>query len=134
MRILGSELLSIALAGLAFAGAGAQESDKKPPRLCGCEQQKPGEVIEFIGIAFDAELTVDETGQGVVPRQASIFRIVSSPDKTLKTPVKVWHSTETAKCGVRFDYGKEYSVRARRDGELLETDYCLLKDVTQPAP
>lgn len=134
MRVLNSLLSVIALASFAAAGATAQPPEKTPPRMCGCANAQEGEVIEFVGVAFDAELSLDETGQDVLPRQASIFRVVRAPNRELKTPVKVWHSTEMAKCGVRFDYGKEYQIRARKEGDRLETDYCLMKDVKQPAP
>ncbi|MEX0644915.1 MAG: hypothetical protein WD076_06375 [Parvularculaceae bacterium] len=134
MRVLASLSAAILLCGLALVSASAQEPVKKPPRLCSCALAQEGEILEFAGVAVDAELALDETGQNVLPRQASIFRVIRAPNKELKTPVKVWHSTETAQCGVRFDYGKEYQIRARKEGDRLETDYCLMKDVTQPAP
>ncbi len=133
MRFLKLASSSIAIASLALSAA-AQPPERTPPRLCSCAQPPKDEIVEFAGVAFDAELTLDETGQNVLPRQASVFRVVRSADESLKTPVKIWHSTEMAKCGVSFDYGKEYTIRVRKEGERLETDYCLMKDVKQPAP
>jgi hypothetical protein len=114
----------------------AQEAPAMPPqpkRLCSCEIQKPGEIVEFIGVVSDAEVLLDETGANQLPRQASIFRIVRAPS-SLKAPVKIWHTTDTKRCGVQFNYGAQYYVKARKVGEELETDYCLMKGVHQTTP
>jgi hypothetical protein len=46
----------------------------------------------------------------------------------LPADVEIWHVTYAEKCGVRFVYGRRYTVRARTVKAALETNSCLVKD------
>ncbi|MGE0408515.1 MAG: hypothetical protein AB7P23_04535 [Amphiplicatus sp.] len=123
----------IAFAALFLAGAGAPE-EKPLPRLCVCAEPATDDSVAFTGIVTDAELLLNESGHGVLPRQAAVFRIVQSKQLDQRSATKVWHTTDLKRCGVVFDYGRQYNVRAKRTADGLETNYCLMKDVAQPAP
>lgn len=126
------------LAGLIFLAAAVQAEpplSRTPPDLCTCPQEAPAadSIIVFTGVAFDAVVTLDESGLNPAPRQATIFRVlkVEQGDKTKEA--KVWHNADLKKCGVSFDYGKVYRIRATKKDDAFETDRCLMKDVAQPA-
>ncbi|MBB5517480.1 hypothetical protein [Amphiplicatus metriothermophilus] len=122
---------------LAAAQAGSLGDLAAPPPLpnrpepairCACPQDAPEEKIVFTGIVVDAELRVDASGRAVQPRQATVFRLIRADDPALKTPVKVWHPIESERCGLSFDYGRQYTLAARRTEKgALETDQCLLR-------
>lgn len=122
---------------LAAAQAGSPGDLAAPPPLpmrdapairCACPAQEPVERIVFTGIVVDAELRVDASGRAVEPRQATVFRLIRADDPSLETPVKVWHPIESERCGLSFDYGRQYTLAARRtETGALETDQCLLR-------
>jgi hypothetical protein len=61
------------------------------------------------------------------PRQATVFRVVKGAGADTPELTKVFHLTNPAKCGVRFDYGKRYViVAAKKASGELETSYCLM--------
>jgi hypothetical protein len=118
-------IMVVGLAGAAFA----QPEMKTPPSKCRCAAPAAGEEdVVFKGLVVDAEMTVDASGVAVEPRQATIFRLIRAVKGEVSGPVKVWHVTNPDKCGVTFDYGKEYTVIARKKNNALETDFCLMKD------
>jgi hypothetical protein len=131
-----------ALFGL-FLAAAAQDAEppeeKAPAVVCKCAEAPPADAVIFEGVPYDAQITLDANGQKPEPRQATLFRLqkieVGDGPKTAdgmpSKEVKVWHNADLKKCGVRFDYGKRYRVRARKVGDNLETDFCLMKDLQQ---
>lgn len=125
-------IFALATAALLAGGAEAAQSApqmSKPHAKCYCKTPDPNEKdIFFKGVVVDAELTVDSSGLSVTPRQATIFRAIEPQKLGLENPIKVWHVTNPDKCGVTFDYGKEYTVKARKKDDALETDLCLMKD------
>ncbi|MEO1250848.1 MAG: hypothetical protein AAFW81_00700 [Pseudomonadota bacterium] len=100
--------------------------------LCGCAKaQGPSFVVE--GIVVDAELRLGPDGRSAADLQTTIFSLLSAPDEAGLDGerVRVLHDSRADKCGVRFDYGKRYSVPVRRTDEgALETGYCLMAGAT----
>lgn len=123
------------LAALIFLAAAQSEApvERTPPDLCTCKEETPADAVVFTGVAFDAVVTLDESGLNPAPRQATIFRVlkVEAGEKTKEA--KVWHNADLKKCGIIFDYGKVYRVRAVKKDDAFETDRCLMKEVPQPA-
>lgn len=126
---------------LAAAQTGSSGDLAAPPPLparnalavrCACPAEVPQERIVFTGIVMDAELRVDATGRAVEPRQATVFRLIRADDPSLESPVKVWHPVESERCGLSFDYGRQYTLVVRRTEKgALETDQCLLRALPQ---
>ena len=129
--------MSIALLFM-LAAAAPQDAPTPPPwrdytRPCTCEEVDPkADYVTFKGVVIDGEVHLDESGLKASPRQAVIFELIGRPRDGLSTPVKVWYSAAPEAC-VQFDYGKVYTVRAKRAGKLLETNACLLRDAEKEA-
>ena len=124
----------------------AVETLAAPPKLnrarailCSCAKTKAPEFM-LQGLVVDAELTLGPDGRKAAPRQATVFDVLSASENgepaKINGRLKIFHETNTAKCGVRFDYGKEYMVYAHKNEDgAYETDYCLMNaafDVSPP--
>lgn len=98
-----------------------------PYALCSCANAEKGATVAFTGIASDAQVILGEDGRSAEARQATIFRVLRGKSADVPDLAKVWHVTNPAKCGVKFDYGKRYDVVAlkKANGEL-ETSYCVM--------
>lgn len=104
-----------------------------PYALCSCAGVDKSQLISFTGIASDAQMTLKADGRSAEPRQATIFRVLNGANADLPDPAKVWHVTDPAKCGVRFDYGKRYDIVAqRKENGDLETSYCVMPKAKAP--
>lgn len=113
----------------------AQDSRPWPRRdACTCAAEARQEEIAFSGVVIDAELRADPSGRAIEPRQATIFRVVRVVAGSVESPAKIWHTTDAKKCGVRFDYGQVYLVRARKAENELETDLCLMPELGPEMP
>ncbi|MBI1391144.1 MAG: hypothetical protein GC152_00250 [Alphaproteobacteria bacterium] len=118
---------------VAIAAMIQSSPDTTPPQLireddyasCACPSSAPDDIIEIDGVVRDAELRLAPNGKSVLPEQATVFTVISASDESISGTVKVHHSTEPAKCGLAFDYGKRYLVRAVRKGDRLTSSYCL---------
>jgi hypothetical protein len=121
-----------ALAAAAQTGAAANNTDNltAPPDLsrerlilCGCASEPPAETV-LNGLVVDAELTLGPDRRSTNDRQATVFEKRGSGER-----FKVFHNTSRSGCGVTFDYGKNYSVPARKteDG-VFETNFCLVRN------
>ncbi len=117
----------------AFLAEASQAGDFRPLRqidpyaLCSCAGVDKSNLVSFTGIASDAEMTLGADGRSAEARQATIFRVLKGKGADVPDPAKVWHVTDPAKCGVKFDYGKRYMVTAvkKANGDL-ETTYCVM--------
>lgn len=105
----------------------------RPPRqidpyaLCSCARADTSRLVSFTGIASDAEMTLGADGRSAEARQATIFRVLKGKGPDVPDPAKVFHVTDPAKCGVKFDYGKRYQVTAvKKENGELETSYCVM--------
>lgn len=123
--------LLVSIFALLQSGASAEPDLRPRPRhdACTCAAEARDEEIAFRGVAVDAELRADASGRNIESRQATIFRVIRVVAGSVESPVKIWHSTDTRKCGVRFDYGQVYLVRARNGKNELETDLCLMPEL-----
>jgi hypothetical protein len=123
---------------IALLQSGAPEApDVRPwPRrdACTCAAESREAEISFSGVVIDAELRADPSGRTIEPRQATIFRVVRVVVGSVESPAKIWHTTDAKKCGVRFDYGQVYLVRARKAENELETDICLMPELGGAEP
>lgn len=134
----------------AATGAGDLTAPPKLNRaraiLCRCAKAAPPDFL-LTGLVIDAELFLGEDKRSAADRQATIFNILSAMENgepaTITGRTRVFHETNTNQCGVRFDYGKQYMVYARKNEEGgFETDYCLMnaafddtpEDADAPAP
>lgn len=98
-----------------------------PYALCSCAGVDKAPLVSFTGIASDAQMTLGPDGRSALPRQATIFDVVKGKSADVPNPAKVFHVTDPAKCGVKFDYGKRYVVTAvKTENGELETSYCLM--------
>ena len=98
-----------------------------PYALCSCARAEEGTRVEFTGVASDAQMTLGADGRSAEPRQATIFKVLRGKSADVSDPAKVWHVTDPAKCGVKFDYGKRYDVVAlKKPNGDLETSYCVM--------
>ena len=98
-----------------------------PYALCSCANADKSNLVSFTGYAADAEITLGEDGHSAEARQATIFRVAKGKSVDVPELAKVWHVTNPAKCGVRFDYGKRYEIVAsKKENGELETSYCLM--------
>ena len=105
--------------------------------LCSCEKTQPPQFM-LQGLVVDAEMTLAPDGRNPADRQATIFNIFTATENgeraDLGRRLKIFHLTNKARCGVRFDYGKEYMVYARKTEEgAYETDYCLMNAAFDPS-
>jgi hypothetical protein len=98
-----------------------------PYARCTCPAIDKDNLVSFTGIASDAQMTLGDDGRSAEARQATIFRVQKGMGADVPELVKVWHVTNPAKCGVKFDYGKRYTIVAEKNsnGEL-ETSYCVM--------
>jgi hypothetical protein len=98
-----------------------------PYALCSCANADRSNLVAFTGVANDAQMTLGPDGRTAIARQATIFRVLKGKSENVPDPAKVFHVTDPAKCGVKFDYGKRYDVVAvkKPNGEL-ETSYCVM--------
>ncbi len=98
-----------------------------PYALCSCAGVDKSTVVSFTGIVSDAQMTLGPDGRTADARQATVFRVVKGKGADVPDPAKVWHVTDPAKCGVKFDYGKRYAVTAlKKENGDLETSYCVM--------
>ncbi|MEO1136355.1 MAG: hypothetical protein AAFW68_07065 [Pseudomonadota bacterium] len=103
----------------------------EPPALkdesaCICPALKEKPDVTLSGHVVDARVILSADQRSVEDRMATIFDVKTS-DAGLTGRTAVWHDVSDAKCGVTFDYGKNYSVAARRgENGDLETDRCLM--------
>lgn len=111
----------------------SQAGDFRPQRqidpyaLCSCAGVDTSKAVSFVGIASDAQMTLGADGRSAEARQATIFRVMKGKSADVPDPAKVWHVTNPAKCGVKFDYGKRYAVTAvKNENGELETSYCVM--------
>jgi hypothetical protein len=111
-------------AAMFLQGAGAPVSPRIDPYLlCVCKRPE-GDPIRFVGVASDAQLTLGADGLSTEDRQATIFTVVRVKSGDVKSPAKVYHSTNPAKCGISFNYGKRYEIVGVLKNGLIETDWC----------
>ncbi len=97
-----------------------------PYALCSCKPVDEKSTVRFTGYASDAEITLSDDPQKANPRQATIFRVSKGLSADVADMTKVWHVTDPAKCGIRFDYGKRYDIIAVKKSGALETDWCVM--------
>lgn len=98
-----------------------------PYALCSCANADKSNIVSFTGYAADAEVILGEDGRSAESRQATIFRVTKGRSADVPELAKVWHVTNPAKCGVKFDYGKRYEIIAsKKENGELETSYCLM--------
>lgn len=122
----------IAVLALSLQTGAAEPSLTAPPALrsqCRCKPSEGDELVTIRGFAIDGEIRVAENGRDPLPRQATVFRVLSATGVEAQTPFKVWHVTAPDQCGVTFDYGKLYMVALRKSGEEYETDQCLMRSI-----
>ena len=98
--------------------------------LCSCASAKAPDYL-FTGLVVDAELVLGPDKRSAAERQATVFRILSAAKNgepiNVSERTKIFHETNVNKCGVTFDYGKQYMVYAHKiDDDAYETDYCLM--------
>ncbi len=125
-------ILAFALAAGALSAA--QDLDRyAPPEVrqapaCVCPASRETPEVVFSGFVVDAEVTLGADRRSVEDRMATVFDVKSSNNGDVDGRTRLWHTTAPSSCGVTFDYGKKYSVAARRsdDGDL-ETDKCLMR-------
>ncbi|WP_428410217.1 hypothetical protein [Hyphococcus sp.] len=110
----------------------AQSADPyAPPEIrkyseCTCPADASHEVT-LSGYVVDAKIILGADRRSVEDRMATIFDVKSSSDASVSGRTAVWHNIDEDACGVSFDYGKKYTVYARRDDDgELETDSCLM--------
>ena len=95
---------------------------------CICQDDDAADIIRLEGLVVDAEVTLSAGGRAANDRQATVFDVSGGDDAAISGRTRIWHSTRTEDCGVTFDYGRKYSLAARRtDAGLLETDECLMR-------
>lgn len=93
---------------------------------CTCPATASADVT-LSGYVIDAKVILGADGRSVEDRMATIFDVKSSDDSSVSGRTAVWHNIDEDSCGVSFDYGKKYTVRARwSESEELETDACLM--------
>ncbi|MEZ5894148.1 MAG: hypothetical protein R3C58_13525 [Parvularculaceae bacterium] len=114
------------LAAVQGADLTAPPEVKKLPD-CVCPASSAADVT-LSGFVVDAKIIPGSDLSSYEARMATIFDVSWSSDSSVKGRTAVWHNFGEAACAVSFDYGKKYSVKARRtDKGELETDACLMK-------
>lgn len=99
----------------------------KDVSACTCPKVKEKADITFSGFVVDAKVILSADQRSVEDRMATVFDIKNASDASFSGRTSVWHDVSDAQCGVTFDYGKKYSVAARRgENGDLETDRCLM--------
>lgn len=133
LTLLPGLLFLIAAIGPQQGGDGAIAAApelKAPPSVraaCPCPKEPEPGVMTLRGLVVDAELTLGPDGRSANDRQATIFDITPGNPYGVSGRTRIYHSTDTNKCGVLFDYGSKYLLRVRKteNGEF-ETDKCLM--------
>lgn len=121
------EIIAVFLAQAAQTGDFRPSRQVDPYALCSCANADKSNLVSFTGIASDAQMTLGADGRSAEARQATIFRVLKGKGADVPDPAKVWHVTDPAKCGVKFDYGKRYQVTAvKKENGDLETSYCVM--------
>lgn len=129
--------LLIGMAGLALSTIDVPLPDPVPgltevPELkdtnsCTCPAEVERADVTLSGFVVDAKVILGADRRSVEDRMATIFDVKQADDSKVSGRTAVWHDVSEEKCGVSFDYGKKYSVSARRNEEgELETDRCLM--------
>ncbi|MEM6413763.1 MAG: hypothetical protein AAF720_03810 [Pseudomonadota bacterium] len=120
-------MLALVLIALAQSTAPEPPATKvaDPYEECTCTADHKIVETEFVGLVQDARLSLAPGGLSVLPRQRTVFKVISSKDRSIKDTVEIWHETKPQDCGITFNYGKRYRVPLRRVKGGLETDYCL---------
>lgn len=124
-------LLALVFLQAPVGALGEPPVDREAPEICVCPRTPVADVPTIYGFAIDAVVLLDASGLKPLPRQATIFRIVSAEGVEAATPFKVWHLSGANRCGVDFDYGKGYTVALRQKGADYETDICLMRQVEE---
>ncbi len=121
------EAVAVILMQSATGGDFRPSREADPYARCICAAIDKETLVSFTGIASDAQMTLGEDGRRAEARQATIFRVLKGKSADVPETAKVWHVTNPAKCGVKFDYGKRYTIVAKKNsnGEL-ETSYCVM--------
>lgn len=102
-----------------------QTREVDPYLLCRCDDETEADVTTITGIVRDAELRLAPDGLSVLPEQVTIFSVIKSSDPSIGKEVRIHHKTRPKDCGLSFDYGKRYDIRATRKDSVLETNWCL---------
>lgn len=143
-------MLLVLLAAAAMAQTDAPAANvtadlTAPPKLnraraiiCRCAKAPAPDVL-LNGLVIDAELFLGEDKRSAADRQATIFNILSASKNGAPVKIsgrtRVFHETNANQCGVRFDYGKQYMVYARKNEDGgFETDYCLMNAAFDDTP
>lgn len=109
------------------AAADVQFPEPSVRAPCHCpDAMEPG-LVYLEGLVVDAELTVAPDGRTPNDRQATVFDIKPGNAVGVSGRTRIFHSNNTNKCGVVFDYGKQYELVVRKTGDgQYETDKCLM--------
>ena len=127
-------MLIAALSAALFAQASPADLTE-PPRLrtpptplCACADEPQMDFITLEGLVVDAEVTLAPSGRAVNARQATIFDVARASEQGVRGRTRLWHTTIIEQCGVTFEYGRRYTVAARKtEAGDLETDECLMR-------
>lgn len=127
----------IAALGAALFAQAAPADLTAPPQLrrpptpeCTCAEETQADYVTLEGLVVDAEVTLAPNGRSTNERQTTIFDVARASDSGVKGRTRVWHTTVAEDCGVAFDYGRRYTVAARRtETGDLETDECLMRSL-----
>ncbi|MGF1544797.1 MAG: hypothetical protein ACFB00_09900 [Parvularculaceae bacterium] len=132
MSILAALVLSLAQTGGASGDDARIDAIRRAPDgpladvpACVCDAVPETGLVTFEGVVRDAELRVGPDGRTVLPRQGTVFEVSRARGADLGDEARVYHLTPPAPCALTFDYGKRYTVRARRVGGVLESDRCI---------
>ena len=130
-------MLIAALSAAMVAQASPAELTE-PPQLrkpaspqCVCAVEGDTDNITLEGLVVDAEVTLAPDRRSTNARQATIFDVARASEQGVRGRTRVWHTTVIEQCGVAFDYGRRYTVAARRtETGDLETDECLMRSLS----
>ena len=104
-----------------------------PQCVCAVEEadERDADYITLEGLVVDAEVTLAPDRRSTNARQATIFDVARASEQGVRGRTRVWHTTVIEQCGVAFDYGRRYTVAARRtETGGLETDECLMRSLS----
>lgn len=128
--------LALAIATLQIAPTDAAEPPQdvlKTPQVraapsCACPEEVDFEgAILLRGVVVDAEVMLSADGRSARDRQATIFAVDRGGAWNTGGRARVFHSTNEARCGVAFDYGRQYEILVRKDNDGgYKTDACLI--------